>query len=355
MPDGYKISKIYVGTNQVRPPYPVESIVYKMNADGSWNLYIPVSWYSTAWNQNVAYSWKVSVDWDAETTYSWTWYRGGYIAISWYAAWTNHTIMIKPTTEDYWWARAYAWYRVTAQTFVTEIVYDWSYMWFAVSATDTGNYFRWGEYYWCSALIEATEEYLPDTVTTIWERFRQAQYSDCTSLLRAAEEKMSSSATTIWIYFRVGQYSTCSSLIYAPKEKLTSGITTIGAYFRQAQYSSCTSLTYAPEEDLPDTVTSMSTYFRQNQYNYCSALTEVRWWKDLSVWANYYRDNQFGNSTSNKTVKVLSNVWYASYSSSTLPNNRVTTVYVPSAYLSNFTWSSAAPRYYITDSKFVWY
>ena len=287
-----EVKNIYIG--EYVPP--TEYIEYKMTADSSWNLYVPIAWESTGGTQDCPYSWKISVDWWAETTYSWTWSSQWKITLSWYTANSSHTIKIVPTTESYWWARAYCWWNVSWANKLTEIIYDSSYMWYAVSATDTGNYFRYCTYYSCTNLTKPAEEYMPDTVTTI------------------------------------------------------------GNSFRRSEYSNCSSLTYAPEEVLPDTVTSIGTLFRDQEFIYCTALTEIKWWKDLSIGNNsYYRRYQFSNITSNKTVKVLWNVWYNSYNQDTLPNSYVTSVSVPSAYLTNFKNTSNYPRTWITDSKFIWY
>lgn len=245
--------------------YPTESIEYKMNADSGGNLYVPVWWHAHSTSSYWSYDWNISVDWWASTNYSWTWSEWWSITLSWYTAWSSHTITITPTTEDYWWALAYWWYNTAWATYLTEVVYDWSYMWYWESATSTWNYFRLSQYRWCTSLRAAPAEVLPDTVTSIWNYFRYYQYRDCTSL------------------------------------------------------------------------------------------TEIKWWKDLSIGGDFYRVQQFYNCTANKTVKVLSDVWYASYDSITLPNSYVTSVSVPSAYLSNFTWSSKQPRKNITDSKFVGY
>lgn len=260
------VTKVYIGSEQIRPSWPAtESIVYKMNADSSGNLYVPVGWYAHSTSSYWSYDWNVSVDWGTATNYSWTWSSGWSITLSWYTAWSSHTITITPTTEAYWWALAYWWRNTAWAAYLTEVVYDWSYMGYWESATSTWYYFRYYQYRWC------------------------------------------------------------------------------------------TSLTSAPEEVLPDTVTSIGGYFRYGQYYWCTVLTEIKWWKDLSIGGSYYRYRQFYNCTASKTVKVLSDVWYASYNADTLQNSYVTTVSVPSAYLSNFTWSSKYPRRSITDSKFVWY
>lgn len=272
-----------------------EYIKYKMNADSNGNLYVPVGWRNHTYFIDCAYNWNVSVDWWASTNYSWTWSSWWSIILSWYTAWSSHTIIITPTTEAYWWALAYWWAQTAWSTYLTEVVYDWSYMWYWVSATDTWDYFRCDQYCYCTSLTLAPAEVLPDTVTTIWGNFR---------------------------------------------------------YY---QYQGCTSLTSAPTEALPNSVTSIGTYFRRYQYSWCTSLTAISWWKDLSIGGSNYRRQQFYWCTASKTVKVLSDVWYASYNTNTLQNDYVTSVSVPSAYLSNFTWASVQPRSSIDDSKFVGY
>jgi hypothetical protein len=327
-----------------------------MNADSNGNLYVPVGWCKHNWSAWASYDWNVSVDWWTSTNYSWTWSDWWSITLSWYAAWSNHTITITPTTEEYWWALAYGWITTAWVTYLTEVVYDWSYMWYWESATSTWNNFRRSQYYWCTSLTTAPAEVLPDTVTSIWNNFRHYQYYNCTSLTAAPAEVLPNSVTSIWSSFRYYQYIWCTSLTTAPAEVLPSSVTTIWTHFRAFQYNWCTSLTTAGTEALPNSVTSIWTYFRARQYYWCASLTEIKWWKDLSIGNNsYYRHNQFYNCTSSKTVTVLSDVWYASYGSGTLSNSYVTTVYVPSAYLSNFTWASVQPRSSIDDSKFIWY
>lgn len=273
---------------------PRESIIIKIKADSSGVLKIPVAWYNTSWSQRSVYNWKVSVDDWAETTYSWTWSATAITIATWLTANSEHKVMITPTTEDYLWARAFWFSSSWVETLLTEVIYDWSYMWYGSSATYTWDYFRYLQYY-STSIVTAPDEYLPDTVTSIWREFRGSQYYQCKSLLAAPEEVLPSSVTSIYLYYRAGQY-----------------------------YGN-------------------------------SALTEIKWWKDLNIWNTYYRENQFNSCNANKTIKVLSDVWYASYSAGTLSNSYVTQVQVPSAYLSNFKNSSNNPRVNIDDSKFVWY
>lgn len=452
-----------------------EIIIIKIKTDNSGNLKIPHAWFNKSTSQNAPYNWWVSYDNWTEVQYSWTGaYNTSITIASWLTADSEHTVVIRPNSESYWWALAFWFWWGWVQTYLTEIIYDWTYKWYGSSSTNTWNYFRANQYKWCTNLISATPEVLPSTVTTIWasfrtsqynwctslvapapevilntftsipqsfrsgqygwctnlksttpeilpdavtsiwEGFRSAQYNWCTSLITPAQETLPNTVTSVWNNFRAGQYTWCTSLkvasaevfdwnvgsiwtyfraeqyrwctnlISAAPEVLPNTVTSIWTYFRTSQYNWCTSLInpapealsniitsiwnefrayqyswckslkYAFAEVLPDTVTSIWTYFRDRQYGSCSRLIEIQWWKDLSIWNTNYRYSQFSNCNSNKTIKVLSNVWYA-WQNNTLSNASVSKVLVPSSYLSNFTWATIQPRSAITDSKFVWY
>ena len=296
----FEVQNIYIG--EYVPLYRWEYIEYKMYADWNGRLYVPTWWYNNSSSAGASYNRKISVNGWSETTYSWTSSFNSKITLSWYTAGTYYTIKIKPTTESYGWARAYSWYSWSWSAMVwasniREVIYDSSYMWYATSATNTGNYFRWAQYWQCSNLRKPPQEYLPDTVTTI------------------------------------------------------------GIAFRSSQFYMCTSLPYAEEESLPSSITSIDVSFRASQYQNCTSLNEIKWWIDLSTIGSptSYRDQQFYECNTNKTVKVLSDVWTSSSGSYTLIDSYVTSVSVPNAYLSNFINASTKPRSRIDDSKFIWY
>lgn len=323
---------VYIWTVELESAYigdyfipPKESIVYKMNADSNGRLYVPIAWIGNDGNRACPYNWDIRVDWWTATNYSWTWSSWWSITLSWYTAWSSHTIIITPVTPAYQRARAYWRENTVWKDNLTEIIYDWSYMWFWISATDTWYSFRRFQYYECTSLINAYEEVLPDTVTGIWQYFRSEQYRWCTSLTKAADEV------------------------------LPSWVKTILSDFRRYQYLGCTSITTTWVEALPDTITSIWTRFRDMQYQWCTSLTTISWWIDLSLGWSTYRRQQFFNCHTWMTVTVLSDVWYSSYSSDTLNNSYVDTVRVPNAYLNNFKNSSNWPWTNITDSKFIWY
>lgn len=310
----YKVFAIYdnwteKGSSEVNvtpdwPLYPIESIVYRMQTDGSGKLHVPISWRNRSQNAGASYDWNVSVDWWTPTRYSGRWYNGSVFALQWtYSQWV-HTIEITPNDPVYGWALAY-WWANTQQYYhaerLMEVLYDWSYMWYAVSATDTWNYFRAWQYIWCKNLLAAPAEYLPEGVTNIWNSFRNQQFLDCSSLLSA------------------------------------------------------------PAESLPDTVVSIGESFRSSQYAQCVALSSIQWWKDLNIWGMYYRSTQYNHCTAEKTIKVLGNVWYSmSWATWTavhgVANEYVTRVDVPAIYLNNFLASDAPlPRSQIDNNKFYSY
>ena len=252
------------------------------------------------------------------------------------------------------------------------------------AVTSVGNSFRWNQYQNCISLTSAAAEVLPNTVASIWTYFRQYQYAStastsaatevlptwvttipnyfrynqyygCTLLTSAAAaEVLPNTVTSVWTYFRGAQYQNCLSLASVPAEVLPTSVTSVWTNFRYNQYYNCISLTETTEEVLPNTVTTIWGYFRANQYYGCSKINNIVWWRDLSIWASNYRNQQFYNCNTNKTVTVLTDVWYTGQSN-TLLNQYVTQVNVPSAYLSNFVNSTKQPRTSITDSKFVWY
>ena len=391
--------------------YKGEYIEFKAYADASWYLRIPIWWYNnTTGSRDCAYSWKISVDWGAETTYSWTGGNGNSITLGWYTANSLHTVKIVPTTESYWWARAYWWENTGWRARITKIIYDSSYMWYAVSATDTGNHFRNSQYRWCTNLVNAPAEYMPDTVTTIWTYFRSWQYNSCSALMVAADEVMPDSVTSIWNGFRQSQYAygnvsiggkeclsnnitsipnnfrdsqySWAALIEAPIEVMWDKVTSIWNWFRQNQYNSCRflqkpneyipssvttiwqgfrfwqyfwcfSLTASAMECLPSSVTSVWASFRGSQYGRCPNLVCVSWWQDreITVWSSY-RSLQFAKQrTTNVNVHVIWNPCNIDSDSNVFDN---TSFYVYADSSSNATAiknSTHSPRNYISDSN----
>lgn len=279
-----------------------EYIEYKILATSEGKLYIPTTWTNhtsrssgTVWAD---YNWKVYIDWVYGITVSWTaGSSSGKLLSGSFTAWQEYTIKIVPVTIDYWWALAYCWYWAssTYKSLLTEVTHCNTYVWYALSATDTWNYFRYWLFYTCTTLTSIEDEYMPDTVKTVWTDFRGNEFYWCTGLTKAAKEAYSSSITSIW------------------------------------------------------------NYFRELQYSWCTNITEVPCWIDSSVGSSWYRNSQFNGCTKQKTVKVYSDVWYAAVTDSTLSNSYVSTVYVPSAYLNNFKNSTKRPWVNITDSKFTWY
>lgn len=360
-------SKIFVGDTKVRPSswptpvYPTESIVIKLRADTSWQVYIPTCWYGGSGSQYQSYDWQVSIDGWQWVPCSWTWNRTSYLAFWWYTHWEDYVAIIKPTTETYGWARAYGWINNGSyytweeqKKLLREVIYDGSYMWYASSATNTWDYFRYYQYSGCTSITSTPTEYIPNTVTTIWQSFRAWQFSSCTWLTTISPESIGTWVTTIGNYFRVSQYYGCTSLTSWADESLPEWVTSLGYQFRFQQYYGCTSLATTGEEALPSTLTYMGDYFRQNQYFSCP-LTLIKWMKDGSVWCSYYRYG-YSNTSGPLTVKMLSDVWPSTSSLSVVfPYSSVVEVQVPNQYLQHFKDTSVLPRSNISDSLFVWY
>ena len=289
-----------------------EIIIVKIKTDSSGNLMIPKAWYNTSWSQAASYNWRVSYDGWTETKYSGSWSAGSITIASGLTADTEHTVVIRPNSESYLWARAFWFYNSWVQTYLTEIVYEWSYKWYGSSSSDSWNHFRRGQYRWCTSLTTASQEVLPNTITSIWGNFRTYQYSDCTNLTKALQEVCPDTVTSIWNYFRYYQYQNCTSLTSASQEVFTSWVTSIWNYFRSFQYQNCTNLTTASTEVLQTWITTIWTYFRSSQYSWCTSLTtlsqEVLPNTITSIW-DYFRNSQYSWCTSllSSAPEVLSN------------------------------------------------
>lgn len=351
--------------------YDLESIVIKVLANSSWNLIIPLKWYTNSWGQNCPYDWQVSVDNWAEINYSGTWW-GTLTIWTWLVQWSEHLVIIKPTTVAYQWARAFGTDWWNEAQYITEIVQDNSYIWYWISATDTWWYFRAWQYQSCSNITYIPEENLPDTVTTIWEWFRAAQFHGTsitqtvqevlpdsvitiwwryrrdlyreTKITTPAKEVMSDNVTSIWTYFRSRQYYWCTLLVASAKEVISSSLTSIPDYFRDSQYYSCQLLEAASDEYLPEWISSIGNYFRNMQYVWCwifktakeimpTSITTIwtncrynqyyncLWLKEIvweaivnnaSIW-QYYRRSQYYNCTALVKARLAAQSWLTNY------------------------------------------
>lgn len=321
-----QLSKVFEWDTNVipsTPSYPTESIVYVMEADSSWNIYVPSAWYNTSWRTWVSFSWNISVDWWATTTtYSGSSSSWGKKTLSWYTEWTLHTIMITPVTEAYQWAKAYGWYSVTWRDKLKEVLYDWSYMWYWTSATSTWHYFRYNQYYGCSSLTTAPIEVISSTVTSIWDYFRYGQFYQCSSLTAGADEVIPDSVTSIGKNFRGSQYA-------------ISGITTA-------------------KENNSNSLTSIGSQYRYQQYNSCNNMQEVNMIAVAPYSSSYRRTWQFINvkPASPRTIKVYWDGGVESiYNNAWLwQTSNLSAIYVPNSLLSNYQSSRSSYR-----SIIVWY
>ena len=285
---------VYLWTQKIRPlKEPKECVIYKIKAVDGWRIYIWTHWANYNWNRNAPYSRYISVDGWPETLYAWTWWTR--ITLTWYTDNQIYTVKIRPSVVDYGWARACWWRNSWVQdTVLMEIVYDWSYIWYAASATDTWDYFRYYQYIKCTYITQAPEEYLPDTVTTIWQ------------------------------------------------------------YFRACQYYQCTSLAYSPVECMPNSLTSIWDYGRYQQYYYCSNLTTILWLKNLNISSNTYRQDQYWSTQIRQwAAKVIWDIWAATSNSSYL--NNLWFVRVENQYLDNYKNATTHPRSWVTDNCFYGY
>jgi hypothetical protein len=224
---------------------------------------------------------------------------------TWLTAWSIHTVKITPVSESYWRARAFCyWYNNSASVYLREILYDWSYKWYASSSAVTWNFFRCQQYYWCTNLTTIPDEVMADTVTFIWEDFRLEQYYGCTSLTRAWVESMPNSVTTIKTEFRYSQYEWCTSLITWATEVMPSGTVDISDSFRACQYKWCTSLTSCPNEAMSPWTLNID-LFRASQYEWCTSLITpaveyLPQWIRISVssYNGWFRGSQYKWCTS---------------------------------------------------------
>ena len=217
-----------------------------------------------------------------------------------------------------------------------------------------GSYYRQLEYASCSSMTTTPAEDMSDTLTSIGNYFAYRKFYHCTWLTTTQQEYVWTSLTTIWTYFRNSEYEWCTWLLSTRDEVLPNTVTNIWGNFRRTQFTWCSNITTVWEESRPSSLTTVSSNCRYQQFIACNAITSITWWRDSNIGSSNYRYQQFGNCNTNKTIKVLTDVWYAAQSN-TLSNTYVTEVQVPTAYLSNFIGSSSYPRSGIDDSKFVWY
>lgn len=383
------ISKVMLNGWQIRPatvpPTPPESerisvTIRALRYGNNYYVFIPTTWKMSD-GTYATYDWNISVDgWTAENKTG-TAQRMWGVAI-WTSSW-NHTVVIRPTVATYWRARAFSYddsysdYRDNLRA----INYDKSYMWYAVSSTNTWDNYRYRQYAQCTNLNSAYYyDELPNTVTTIWDNFKREQYFNCSALLSAGQEDMPNSVTSIWDNFRREQFYYCTSLTSTFNESISSNVTSIGDHFRSEQFRACsnintawaeslpnglltiwdwfrswqymsTALTTAPAESLPDTVTSIGSYYREEQYTY-APITTISWIKDVNMNITWYRGDQFTGIGSPITITTLGDVWQGWW---LYAYADVTQVNVPSQYLSNYQNSQVQPWIDINPNLFVWY
>jgi len=221
---GSRTPEEYNGNEKTRPetpPTPVgdEYIELKIAV---WDRY-QYNWYIAIWIawENavrggvwVAYDRYISIDWGTETRFTWVSRSSWGLLLAQWTPWEIHTVRIRPATVDYWWARAFGNGSGNCGKYIKEIIHDNTYMWFAVSATETWDYFRYAQYDGAE-ITSAPAEVMPNTVTKIWNMFRADQYRGCVYLQDAPEEVMSYNLwynSDLGSNYRIYQYQNCSSL-----------------------------------------------------------------------------------------------------------------------------------------------
>lgn len=374
-----EVVKTMLNGVQIRPSAEEdEYILFVESADYLWKLYIyacTLDFYP--FNERTdPFDWQVSIDdWPFER------YTGtvradntGVIEVgSWYQPDSNHTILIKPTTIWYGWAKAFGtWARWNN---INQIIHDSPYMWYWDSATNTWDFFRM--YQWCqSSVTSAPAEVLPSTVTTIGNYFRFWQYAGCAltsipaevmpnsvtsigdefrasqyignPIITPAVEVLSNNLVSIWNSFRDEMYSDCTNLTTWATEVIPSSVTSIWYRFRESQYDGCTSLTSTPDEVYPNNV-GIGQMYRSYQYARCPNLISAKMMANR--WYNNYRNRQFRNTNANIVVTIGWNVvdtWLtmSQWGWIWLPTG--CTIYVPSSLLSAYQQEYS---YY----TFIWY
>ena len=186
-----------------------EKLTLRIKADNSGNIYLPtggLSFEGTTWCE---YDWMVSIDGWSATRYSGI---GSWSIRVWYGLnpLSVHTVIVKPTVEEYGWLRAFAYKWTSIASSLVNIISDKSYKGYALNEFNAGNYFKAYQYQWCTSLVNTDEELLPDTLLIIGDYYRYYEYSGCTSLVANAEEKILKTVRVIGDYYRAYQYQNCT-------------------------------------------------------------------------------------------------------------------------------------------------
>ena len=186
-----------------------EFIEYIAIADSTGKIRIPVGWFSTAFTQDCAYDWIVSISWEEPEEISGTW-GATYVSVgSGLTEWSEYRVIIKPETISWWWGRAFGFHTTWAQAYIKEIIHD-SYKCFASSRTNTGDYYKYWVFMGCTNLINSYEK-LPTSVTTVGSYYMKNCYAGCTSLENAFWEVMHKGCT-IGSDYRVTEYAGCTAM-----------------------------------------------------------------------------------------------------------------------------------------------
>lgn len=315
-----------------------------------WQLLVPIMWSDTIWNY-CSYDWDIYVNEEYVWNFTWTWSSNNkYIVIKDDCQNVAYQVTIKPHTQGFWRARAFAywhykkWSSAELDSFtdswiwmtLEEIIEDRVYFWFTERSNSYKfDYFRACQYYRCVNLLYPAEEFIYNkdySNNSSWNFslsfFRLAQYSGCTSLRKAADECLPKNAFGYYYsdYFRAYQYDWCTNLVDVPPEVFLLNWQ-LRLYFRLCQYRNCVSLKKPAEEDMNNSYVIYTVWdcFREKQYYWAQfQIWEANWVTPKYSWAvTKYRNLQFEWTNLTKLNIEWTSIEPWNWS---IPNNTLVTV-----------------------------
>lgn len=221
------------------------------------------------------------------------------------------------------------------------------------TVTSIWNFFRASMYHQCYSLLTIQPEVIPSWVTIDTIDFRAGMYRECTNLQNTVSENSNYTAlnNTIWNYFRSGQYYWCTSIVSAAIETLPNNVTSIWHYFRDSQYYNCTALQASAPEVFSSTILSVGDDFRRYQYFWCPITSNIVVMA-FSTNSSWFRNQQYIYSYNPAvTVKIYWSVVDSWDRAMWLPDTYVQEIQVDSSLISAY--QSATNWSYITPSKFT--
>ena len=174
------------------------------------------------------------------------------------ALWSTgqHTIVIKPQTYAYGWAKQ-MWNRNTTNywnsTWLTFSVRNLPI--FALMSTSTGfaNYWLYYMFAQCTTLTKVKFS-ATSTLTSAWWYFMYYAFYNCTALQSVEWSFIKSNLTTIWNYFMSYAFYNCTNLTKMNSWLTLASITSMGSYFMYFTWQACAKLSGLPSWfQLPNT------------------------------------------------------------------------------------------------------